>query len=85
MQEKPIIKTFREGINIQFQRLQNGELSKKNIFYIARDFENSLVEHKFYEKIEGEVEGLESIKKKLETECKSHLRKLNDFIETHIG
>ncbi len=76
------LSTYRQGIQRQLDRLERGELHRQNAFFIARDFEKTLIEHRFYESIRSENPGYRAIQEKIRVETESHLQKLENYIKT---
>ncbi len=74
--------TYRKGIEGNIDRLQRGELSRRNAFFIARDFEKTLVEHRFYSTIRSENKDYQVIQNKIQKETETHLQKLENYIQT---
>jgi len=76
------LSTYRQGVENQLGRLQRGELRRQNAFFIARDFEKTLIEHRFYESIRSDNPEYRSIQDKIRTETELHLQKLENYIRT---
>lgn len=74
--------TYRQGVLRQLSRLERGELYRQNAFFIARDFEKTLIEHRFYESIRSENPEYQAIQEKIRVETESHLQKLENYIKT---
>ena len=74
--------TYRRGIEDQISRLRRGELGRQNALLIARDFERTLVEHRFYESIRSENPEYRAIQEKIRKETEMHLQKLENYIRT---
>jgi hypothetical protein len=76
------LSTYRQGIEYQLDRLSKGELRRQNAFFIARDFEKTLIEHRFYESIQSENPEYRAIQDKIREETVLHLQKLENYIKT---
>jgi hypothetical protein len=74
--------TYRQGVEGQMSRLERGELRRPNAFYIARDFEKTLIERRFYETIRSENPEYRAIQEKIQRETATHLQKLENYIKT---
>lgn len=79
-----VLKTYRKGLENQFIRLKQGDMPRKNSLYIARDLENSLMEHRFYEVLEGGDEEYQKLKKRIMEETEQHLQKIDDYIKSRL-
>jgi hypothetical protein len=77
-----VIGTLRQGVESQLERLQRGELGRQNAFFIARDFEKTLIEQRFYESIRSENPEYRAIQEKIRNEKNLHLEKLENYIKT---
>jgi hypothetical protein len=76
------LSTYRQGVEGQLSRLGRGELRRQNAFFIARDFEKTLIERRFYESIRSENPEYRAIQEKIRLETQSHLQKLENYIKT---
>jgi len=76
------LNTYRQGIESQLSRLERGELRRQNAFYVARDFEKTLIERSFYELIRSENPEYQAIQERVRKETESHLQKLENYIKT---
>ena len=76
------LSTYRQGIEGQLGRLERGELRRQNAFFIARDFEKTLIEHRFYDSIRSENPEYRAIQEKIRRETEFHLQKLENYIKT---
>ncbi len=74
--------TYRQGIEDHLGRLQRGEVGRQNALFIARDFERTLIEHRFYEAIRSDNPEYRSIQAKIRKETELHLQKLENYIRT---
>lgn len=74
--------TYRQGVQRQLERLERGELHRQNAFFVARDFEKTLIEHRFYETIRSENPEYKAVQEKIRVETESHLQKLENYIRT---
>jgi hypothetical protein len=74
--------SYRKGIVSDIDRLQRGELGRRNAFFIARDFEKTLIEHSFYSTIRSENKDYQEIQHKIQTETEIHFQKLENYIQT---
>ncbi|MGB7296231.1 MAG: hypothetical protein WBC70_11635 [Candidatus Aminicenantales bacterium] len=77
-----VLNTYRQGIERQIERLQNGELGRRNALFIARDFERTLIEHRFYESIKSNNPEYRTIQARIQKETELHLQKLENYIRT---
>jgi len=76
------LSTYLQGIESQSSRLERGELQRQNAFFIARDFEKTLIERRFYESIRSENPDYRAIQEKIRLETEFHLQKLENYIKT---
>ena len=76
------LSTYRQGIENYFGRLKRGELGRQNALFIARDFERTLIEHRFYESVRSENPEYRAIQSKIQRETELHLQKLENYIRT---
>lgn len=76
------LSTYRQGIETQLGRLERGELRRLNAFFIARDFEKTLIERRFYDSIISENPEYRAIQEKIRKETEFHLQKLENYIKT---
>lgn len=74
------LSTYRQGISSQLERLNRGELARRNALFIARDFEKTLVEHRFYDSIQSENKDYQAIQSRIQKETEIHLEKLENYI-----
>lgn len=74
--------TCRKGIEGNIDRLQRGELGRRNAFLIARDFEKILIRHHFYKVIRSENRDYQVIQNRIQRETEIHLQKLENYIQT---
>lgn len=74
--------TYRRGIEDQIGRLRRGELGRQKALFIARDFERTLVERRYYELIRSDNPEYRSIQDKIRKETEMHLQKLENYIRT---
>jgi 1,2-phenylacetyl-CoA epoxidase catalytic subunit len=77
-----VLNTYRQGIENHLGRLQRGELGRQNALFIARDFERTLVEHRFYESVRSDNPEYRAIQEKIQKETELHLQKLENYIRT---
>lgn len=78
------LKTYSKGLELQILRLEKGEVQRRNALFIARDYENTLVEKKFYAAVKSDDPEYKNIKNRIEKESESHLEKLNDYINAKL-
>lgn len=76
------LKTYRQGIEEHIVRLQSGALGRRKALFIARDFEKTLVEHRFYESIKSRNPDYQAIQARIQKETELHLQKLENYIKT---
>jgi hypothetical protein len=76
------LSTYRRGIERHLERLRSGELGRRNALFIARDFERTLVEHRFYESIKSQNPDYRAIQARIQKETELHLQKLENYIRT---
>ncbi len=76
------LQTYRRGIEDQIGRLKRGELGRQKALFIARDFERTLVEHRFYESVKSDNPEYRAIQAKIQKETELHLQKLENYIKT---
>ncbi len=74
--------TYRKGIEDQIDRLRRGELGRQKALFIARDFERTLVERRFYDLIRSANPEYRTIQEKIRKETELHLQKLENYIRT---
>jgi hypothetical protein len=77
-----VLNTFRLGIIWQIDRLRKGELGRRKAFFIARDFEKTLIENRYYELIRSDNKDYQSTQDKIRKETEAHLQKLENYIVT---
>jgi 1,2-phenylacetyl-CoA epoxidase catalytic subunit len=77
-----VLSTYRQGLTSQIERLQKGQLARRSAFFIARDFEKTLVEHRFYDSIRSENREYQAIQSRIQRETEIHLQKLENYIKT---
>jgi 1,2-phenylacetyl-CoA epoxidase catalytic subunit len=77
-----VLNTYRQGIEDHLGRLQRGELGRQKALFIARDFERTLVEHRFYESVRSHNPEYKAIQQKIQKETEHHLQKLENYIRT---
>lgn len=77
-----VLSTYRQGLTSQIERLQKGQLARRSAFFIARDFEKTLVEHRFYDAIRSENREYQAIQSRIQRETEIHLQKLENYIKT---
>lgn len=76
------LSTYHQGVHRQRERLERGEIHRQNAFFIARDFEKTMIEHRFYESIRSENPEYRTIQEKIRLETEGHLQKLENYIRT---
>jgi len=76
------LKTYLEGIEDQRDRLEKGEINRDNTLFIARYYENTLVEKHFHRAVKSVDPEFFHLVEKIEQEEREHLEKLNDYIKT---
>jgi len=75
------LSTYRQGVESQLNRLEKGEIQRQNAFYIARDFERTLIERSFYDMIRSEKPEYKALQEKIRRETEFHLQKLESTIK----
>ncbi len=78
----PALNTVRLGIIGQIDRLRRGEIGRRNAFFIARDFEKTLIENHYYDLIRSDNKDYQVIQDKIRKETEAHLQKLENYILT---
>ncbi|NIM90217.1 MAG: hypothetical protein GTO17_04635 [Candidatus Aminicenantes bacterium] len=76
------LKTYLAGIKNQRDRLEKGEIGRDKAFFIARDYENTLVEKKFHRAVKSIDPGFMHLTEQIEQEEREHLEKLDDYIKS---
>lgn len=76
-----ILQTYCQGLASQMDRLRRGELARGSAFFIARDFEKTLVEHRFYDSIRSENKDYQVLQARIQKETELHLQKLENYIK----
>jgi len=76
-----LIKTFIDGIKSAIQKIKNGELPSDKMVFIARDFENSSIEMKYYEVLKTDDEEYNAFVRKIISQDIGHRTKLDKKIE----
>jgi len=76
------LSTYRQGVETQLSRLDRGELRRQNAFFIARDFEKTLIERRFYDSIHSQNPEYKQIQENIRRETETHLQKLENYIKT---
>ncbi len=79
-----VMKTYRKGIEDQFLRLKEGKILRRNSFFIARDLENSLMEHRFYEVLKGGNPEYQKMKNLIIEETENHYQKIDAYIKEKL-
>ncbi len=75
------IKTFISRIEDNILRLKKGELLKKNVFYMARDIEQALLEDKISEIVRTDDVEYQTLAKNIHMQTKYHKNKINKKIK----
>lgn len=76
-----ILETYRQGLVGQMSRLKRGAIARGSAFFIARDFEKTLVEHRFYDAVRSENRDYKAIQARIQRETEIHLQKLENYIK----
>jgi len=76
------LSTYRQGVENQLSRLDRGELRRQSAFFIARDFEKTLIERRFYDSIHSQNPEYKQIQENIRRETETHLQKLENYIKT---
>lgn len=74
------IKTIKSGIVAQIDKLKNGLIPGNRILFIARDFENSLIEAKYIELFKTHNVEYREIMNKINSETSDHKKWLSAMI-----
>ncbi len=69
--EEPIVSTI-SGIKANIQKLVKGEIARKNIFFIARDLEQSMLEKNYGEVVKTNNPEFQSLMKEMISDTASH-------------
>ena len=77
-----VLSTYRQRLTSQIERVQKGQLARRSAFFIARDIEKTLVNHRFYDSIRSENREYQAIQSRIQRETESHLQKLENYIRT---
>jgi len=75
------LKTYLESIEDQRDSLEKGEINRNNALFIARDYENTLVEKQFHRAVKGVDPKFIHLTEIIEQEEREHLEKLNNYIK----
>lgn len=76
--------TYRKGLEEQIGRLHRGEIGRRNAFFLARDFEKTLIEGRFYELIQTRDESSLAILDRIQKETEFHWQKLERHIQIYL-
>lgn len=74
------IRTFISGIRSNIDRVKSGAIPKRNMLFIARDIENSILEIKYNELVRSDDVEFNTLIKRIVDETHSHLRMMGDQI-----
>lgn len=77
----PALKTYKKGIEEQIIRLERREIPRKNALFIARDFENTLIEKAFYTALHCSLPEYLELIGRIDAETERHRRKLDAYIK----
>ncbi len=77
----PALQTYKKGIEEQIFRLERGEIPRMNALFIARDFENTLIEKAFYSVLRSRYPEFMALTGRIDAETQRHRDKLNAYIE----
>ncbi len=75
------LKTFLEDIEDQRDSLEKGELARDSALFVARDYEDALVEKRFLRAVESDEPEFIRLTEQIEQEETEHLEKLDDYIK----
>ena len=74
---KPMaIKLMISSVKTTIEEVKNGKLLNNNMFFIARDFENSLIENKYNEVLKSEIAEYKSTMERIVKETTVHRKML---------
>jgi hypothetical protein len=79
------LSTYRKGLEDHFHRLERGEINRTKALFTARDIEKTLVERSFYDLIQSDHFGFKEGQARVVGETRSHLGKLEEYIEKVAG
>ncbi len=77
-----VLPTFRQGVEQQALRLQQGGISRQGALFIARDLEKTLIERSFYDAVRSEKPEFRMVQEKIRRETEGHLERLQNYILT---
>ncbi len=77
-----VLSTYRQGLTSQIERLRKGQLARRSALFIARDFEKTLVDHRFYDAIRSDNRECKALQSRIQKETEIHLQKLENYIKT---
>jgi rubrerythrin len=72
--------TYRTGLEVETQRLRSGEIGRRSAVMIARDYEQTLVEKRFYKVVRSSRPDYLKISEDIERETRAHFQRLLDYI-----
>jgi hypothetical protein len=75
------MKTIISGIENNIQRLDSGEITEDNVFFIVRDIERSLIESKYDELVKTNDVEYQTLVKKIVSQTLGHHHKIEKKIE----
>lgn len=75
------IKTFVNGINIYVDKLMKNEVPIRNLLYIARDFENTMIETKYAEAIISDDPTFNAFIEEIKKQDEGHKQKFISMIK----
>lgn len=79
------IQTSTSGVRLNIHKLKNGEIPMYKAIFIARDFEQSIIEFKYGEVIEADDIEFRSLIGEIVSDTQSHLAQLNKKIKEWTG
>lgn len=74
------LETYRSGLEAQIERIKKGEMKRINAMAVARDYENTLVEKKFFLVVKSSLPEFNALTEKIEAETSRHFSLLEDYI-----
>jgi hypothetical protein len=78
------LNTYRTGLEAEIHRLEKGEIGRRQVLAIARDYEQTLVEKQFYRVVRSPRPEYLVISEEIECETRAHFQRLLDYLRDHF-
>ncbi len=76
-----LLNTYLFGIKAEVDRLKKGEMGRRQALNIAKDYEHTLVENKFFKVIQSPLAEYEQISRRIEQETQAHFQRLLRYFQ----